>query len=444
LCGFAKRELEPVIKTENLEVVYNLGKSNEFRALRSVNVDIYPEEYIILFGPSGCGKSTLLYCFLGALPYTFGKLSVKGEDPYQYNSEELVHFQQKTIGIVYQAFYLIPSLSVMDNVSLPLIFAGMSKQDREKRALSLLRRFGVEAQANKLPNSLSGGQQQRVAVSRALVNDPEILLADEPVGNLDAISTEEVMNSLSEVNRRDKKTVILVTHDAKFIPYAHRTFYMTYGKVEREVFNPEIEAIKVVEKGKTIMTEIEKLARIYPYSTVDELRVKSIVNYLTQKLTFEQLERLEKAVVKIIEGKIHEADFKRMLLEKFERGGVGVSTSAGEKMTKQMEKIMRESLAVKRFRKRLVEEEMTGTEMSRYVKHLRTYLLDEYEGQVSLGQLRRLERAVEERISGSAKKEEFELFLGTSYDKGGVGFHWRTARNMTLYLEKLIAQGTRI
>src|SRR3989338_1537460 len=98
----------------------------------------------------------------------------------------------------------------MDNVSLPLIFAGMAKQDREKRALSLLRRFGDEAQANKLPNSLSGGQQQRVAVSRAMVNDPEILLADEPVGNLDAISTEEVMNSLSEENRRVKKTVILV------------------------------------------------------------------------------------------------------------------------------------------------------------------------------------------------------------------------------------------
>src|SRR3989344_1152628 len=287
---------EPIIVGKDLKVVYNLGKSNEYLALKIDSLEIYPQEYIILFGPSGCGKSTLLYKLLGVLPPTSGELLVKGENPYKYSAEQMVHFQQSTIGIIYQSFNLIPSLSVLDNVALPRIFANASKSDREKTALTLLRRFGVEEQAHKLPTSLSGGQMQRIAVSRSLVNDPEILLGDEPVGNLDSVSTKQVMDMLDDINKKEKKTIILVTHDTKHLPYAHRVFYMKDGGLEREVPNPEKPRIKAVEPGKTIVTEIETLARMYPYSSVDELRVKSIINFLTQSLNFDQLERLEKTV----------------------------------------------------------------------------------------------------------------------------------------------------
>src|SRR3989344_5059643 len=217
---------EPIIKVQDLRVVYNEGKSNEYAALRGESLDIYPEQYIILFGPSGCGKSTLLFSILGILQPTSGNLLVKDENVYQYNSEQMVKFQQNTIGIIYQSFNLIPSLTTLDNVSLPLIFAGVPAAERERRAMALLRRFGIEKQAHKISTNLSGGQMQRIAVARSLVNDPEILLADEPVGNLDYVSADEGIGGLEEINTKDKKTVILVTHDANFLPYAHRIYFL--------------------------------------------------------------------------------------------------------------------------------------------------------------------------------------------------------------------------
>src|SRR3989344_2203231 len=435
--------MDPIIKGENFEIVYNLGKSNEYRALRSVSAEIFPEEYIILFGPSGCGKSTLLYCFLGTLPNTYGKLLVKGEDPYTYDAEQLVQFQQRTMGIIYQAFYLIPSLSVLDNVALPLIFAGVSKLDREKRAFGLLKRFGVEKQAYKLPASLSGGQQQRIAVSRALVNDPEILLADEPVGNLDSISTKHVMDMLDDINKKEKKTIILVTHDAKYLPYAHRVFYMKDGGLEREVPNPEKPQIKAVEPGKTIVTEIETLARMYPYSSVDELRVKSIINFLTQSLNFDQLERLEKTVEMVMMGNIDELNFQKILNMRVDEGGIGLRLPEARKMTEKLHNILEQSFDVKRYRKGVTSEGLRP-EFDVFIRRLRTDLLDQFEGQVVPIQLTRLEKAISDRVSGLIKKEDFQTYIGASISNGGAGFPARTARNFTLYLEKLIAQGTRI
>src|SRR3989344_2944822 len=161
--------------------------------------------------------------------------------------------------------------------------------------MELLRRFGVAEQANKLPLNLSGGQQQRVAVARSLVGNPKILLADEPVGNLDSTSSDQVMGMLDDINKKEKKTVILITHDAKYLPYAHRVFYMSDGRCQRIVINPEKEQIFKTEK-KSIITEIEKLARIHPYLSPEELRVKSVVNYLTQEFNFDQIERLEKGI----------------------------------------------------------------------------------------------------------------------------------------------------
>src|SRR5271154_5781510 len=264
--------IEPIIKVNNIKVIYNEGKSNEYDALRGESLEIYPNEYIILFGPSGCGKSTLLYSLLGILAPSSGEVLVKNENPYKYNVKQMVRFQQSVVGIIYQSFNLIPSLSVLDNVALPLIFAGIPKAERDRRGMILLKRFGVDQQAHKLSTNLSGGQSQRVAVARSLVNDPEILFADEPVGNLDSLSSDQVMNTLEEINMKDKKTVILVTHDAKLLPYAHRVYYLKDGAVEREVINPQKKQIKQADPGTSVLSEIEKLARIYPYSTQDELR----------------------------------------------------------------------------------------------------------------------------------------------------------------------------
>src|SRR6266481_8195426 len=136
--------MEPIIRVKEIKVTYNAGQANEYKALRGESLDIFPEEYIILFGPSGCGKSTLLYSILGILEPTSGELLIKGDNVYKYTPEQMVKFQQNTIGIIYQSFNLIPSLTTLDNVSLPLIFAGVPPEERERRSMGLLKRFGID------------------------------------------------------------------------------------------------------------------------------------------------------------------------------------------------------------------------------------------------------------------------------------------------------------
>jgi putative ABC transport system ATP-binding protein len=432
--------MEPLIKAENLEIIYNLGKSNEFHALRNASFEIYPEEYVILFGPSGCGKSTILYCLLGVLPYTYGKLQIKGQDPYRLPIEDLVKFQQKIIGIIYQAFYLIPSISVLDNVALPMIFMGIPPAEREKRAISLLNRFGIGAQANKIPASLSGGQQQRVAVARSLINEPEILLADEPVGNLDSVSTQQVMKMLDEINQKEKKTIVLVTHDARHIPYAHRTYKLKDGMIIGEVINPEKKQIKPVDPLKSLTTDLEKLARLYPYASPEELQVKSIINFLTQKFNFDELTRLENAVSMLISGKINLEAFQNFLETPFEAGGVGIRKPAAREMAEVVEKLITESLDIKRLREKLITK-APSPEKNPYIKNLRMHLLDEYEGEINPTQLHRLEKAIEERVAGKLKKDDFQNELSKPLKNGGIGFRRPAAKKLTSLLEILLVQG---
>ena len=191
---------KPLIICRDLEIIYNQGKSNEFKALQGVNTDIYEGEYIILFGASGSGKSTLMYAIQGSLPPGNGTLLIRGDDIYGYPPEERVYFQRHVMGIIFQLFTLIPSLTVLDNVALPMIFCDADKKTRDRRAQSLLDRFGVGHVSHKIPAMLSGGQQQRVSVARSMVNDPKILLADEPTGNLDPIATYEVVQILRKIN----------------------------------------------------------------------------------------------------------------------------------------------------------------------------------------------------------------------------------------------------
>ena len=437
--------MEPIIKGKNLTVTYNPGKANEFRALKGVNVEIYPEEFVILFGPSGCGKSTLLYSFLGVLPYNEGSLLINDRDPYKMTTEELVQFQQKTMGIVYQAFYLIPSLTVMDNVSLPLIFAGTEFQKRKKRTEDLLQRFGVFEQKDKIPASLSGGQQQRIAVARALVNDPDILLADEPVGNLDSVSKGAVMDAFSDINTKDKKTVIMVTHDAKHLHYAHRVYRMKDGEVVREVINPLKPQLKPIDESEMIYTEVDKLSRVYPYDTPEELRVKSIVNYLTQEIDFEQIERLEKLIKFLLEGKIEKESLISSLSASFNDGGVGLHQKTAETMADKAVGLVEYSRDIARYRremKNIVSE--TDEKMSTkkdIAKRLRSHLLEEGGDDLDRTQHMRLDELINLRIAGGLAKDSFQNKLSLSVEKGGIGLNHWVARSLTVYFEKLLAQG---
>ncbi len=432
---------KPAVLADNMVITYNKGKSNEFQALKKINVEIYPREYIILFGPSGCGKSTLLYSILGGLVPSDGHLIVRGEDIYAYTPAEMNRYQRSTIGIVYQQFNLISSISVMDNVALPRIFMGTPPSERAERALGLLQRFGINDQiAKKLPTWLSGGQQQRVAVARALVNDPEILLADEPVGNLDSISAEHVMDSFQEINEKDRKTVILVTHDAKYLPYAHRVFYMRDGLLRRVVVNPEKKQIKRTKPGETIVTEIEQLARLYPYAEPIELKVKSVVNYVTQTLGFSQLGRLEKLILDVLKGFVDDALFYDQLVRPFDKGGIGVNETEAKDITRRVFILMRYSHDVQRFRE-IRGQDSAFINQSKFIDRLLEYMEKELGVQANADQKKALKEAVAERVGGMKNGDEFLQTMMLPPSMGGIAFDRDISNAISRNLEKMIAQG---
>ena len=429
--------MRPLIKTQDLEVTYNKGKSNEFLALKDVNIEIFQGEYIVLFGTSGSGKSTLMNCILGSLPNSAGKILVKDRDIYHTSSEETVEYQRSTVGIMFQTFNLIPSVSVLDNVSLPQIFSGVSMVKREAKAQGLLERFGVGQVSHKLPGNLSGGQQQRVSVARSLVNDPEILLADEPVGNLDSRSASQVMNTIKEVNERDGVTIILVTHDAKHLPYAHRVYYLEDGRIVREVPNPERKQIKKTDDA-SIVTEIERLARLFPYVTVNDLRVKSLVNYVTQNVNFDQVMILEEALYRYIHGSLSTDKMLEMMSAKMSEGGVGLAKKQAKEMVRKISDIMEKSVDVTRFRRGVLDT--PSHYQQKFVQRIRGHLLILYKKELPEEKIKEFDRLIDSRLRGVIRRGDFETSLCKS-SKGGVGFDKKNAFVITEFFEKIITQG---
>lgn len=227
-------ENEIAIKTENVNVIYDRGKPSETKALSDINTTIYKEDFVIFFGPSGCGKSTMLYTVSGIEKPTSGKIFVLGKNITEFSPMESAKFHRAQIGMVFQAYNLIPTLTVIDNVALPQVFRGVSRERRLLRARILLQRFDILPQADRLPSELSGGQQQRVGIARALINEQPIIFADEPVGNLDSKSAKIVLDILYDLNVKDKKTVILVTHDPSLLKYATHIIYMKDGFIVGE------------------------------------------------------------------------------------------------------------------------------------------------------------------------------------------------------------------
>jgi len=432
---------KPLIICRDLEIIYNKGKSNEFKALAGVNTDIYEGEYIILFGASGSGKSTLMYAIQGSLPPGNGTMLIRGDDIYAYPPEERVYFQRHVMGIIFQSFNLIGSLSVLDNVALPMIFCDADRTTRERRAQSLLDRFGVGMVSQKIPAMLSGGQQQRVSVSRSMVNDPKILLADEPTGNLDSVSTQQVMDKIDEINTFDKRTIIMVSHNAAHLSYAHRVYYLKDGKVVREVVNPQRKQIKPVKEGETIVTELEQLARLFPYDSVDTLRVKSLVNYLTQDYSYDQLSRLEKSIRYLINGKIHKDAFVKSLTASYEKGGIGIDAAVARKMSRVSIRMIEQADDIRRFRAQKDKDANAFFSQNQLAERLRTHLLQIYRLTLSKQQDKNMIDLIADRVTGVSSDALFNEMLMRGVTVGGLSLSESEADNVTRYFEKLIAQG---
>lgn len=222
--------MEPIIRLENIRKTYQMG-TVEIHALRDVSLDIFPNQYIAIMGPSGSGKSTLMN-MLGCLDTpSGGNYYLNGTNVSNMGDAELAHIRNKEIGFVFQTFNLLPRSTALDNVALPLVYAGLNKGKRSVKAQEVLKSVGLGERVHHKPNELSGGQRQRVAVARALVNDPSIILADEPTGNLDSKTSYEIMALFDDLHAAGN-TIILVTHEEDIALYAEKVVRLRDGNIE--------------------------------------------------------------------------------------------------------------------------------------------------------------------------------------------------------------------
>ena len=222
--------MDKVIEVKNLYKLYRVG--DEFvRALDGVDFEIYEGEFCAIVGTSGSGKSTLLNMLAGLEKPTKGEVIISHHHIEILNEEQLVRFSRENVGFIFQSFHLLGTMNALENVALPLSFRGVPREVRMKEADKMLNLVNLKKHKNHLPNQMSGGQQQRVGVARALVVNPKIIFADEPTGNLDSHTSEEVMELMQRVVQEQKKTLVMVTHDAHLATYADRVFHIRDGKI---------------------------------------------------------------------------------------------------------------------------------------------------------------------------------------------------------------------
>jgi len=226
--------MKPILKLKNVWKSYDMGRAGILTVLKKINLQIDKGEFVAISGPSGSGKSTMMN-LVGALDIpSQGEIYLKDQKIEDMRESALAELRGETIGFIFQQFNLIPTLSALQNVMLPMEFVDESTSAAKKRAEKLLTSLGLKDRMDHKPTELSGGQQQRVAIARALANDPEIILADEPTGNLDSETGKFVMNYLGNLNRKERKTVVLITHDIHLVKYAKRVVQLKDGMIIKD------------------------------------------------------------------------------------------------------------------------------------------------------------------------------------------------------------------
>lgn len=449
--------MKPIIKIKNLNFTYNRGKDNEFQALININLEIYPEEFVIVFGPSGCGKSTLLHVMAGLELPDNGNIIIFERDLMQMEKKDFAAYHRAQVGMIYQQYNLITSLTVLENVSLPQLFVNVRKGRRERWAKTLLQRFGILKQAKKIPSELSGGQQQRIGIARAIVNNPKLILADEPIGNLDSISAKNVLDILDMLNEKEKKTVILVTHNPEYLHYGDRIIYMKDGIITREVINRDKHKGKKTEKihkPKDTAAEIEDLMRAYHGLAPEQINIlimpykaKAFAHHFISSRNMEETKILEEVIQRRLMGTVSQEEFFDILHKSSPEGGVGFDIRTAEKIIRRVNRIIRTSYFVYqqgRQRKDLIGKRREITDEDKAEK-VAWYLLktcyNKFIDHLDEVQINRIQQAVKDRMSGVILKQGFYEYLDKPFRAGGVGLNIKTARTMTEEIELILILG---
>lgn len=446
--------MKPLIKVKDLNFIYNEGKDNAFQALTNINFEIYPEEFIIFFGPSGCGKSTILNVVAGLETPEPGTVFVSDMDVAKMTRKEFVQYHRTSIGMIYQSYNLITSLSVLDNVALPQIFLSIDKKEREKKSLQLLDRFGIIKQAKKIPTELSGGQQQRIGIARSIVNDPDIVLADEPVGNLDSVSAKNVLDILKELNEKENKTIILVTHNPEFLEAGDRIFFMKDGMITRETVNRAKYKSEEKEKIKPPSTELENLMRAYQGLSPAQINViimpykaRIFAHHFITSRNMEEIKILENIIQKKLLGTISHEEFFDTLHRSYQNGGVGLDKRTAARVVRRINRKIRMAYYIykKGHQHKAKSGESRKITLEEKMIHTTYYLLKtcyiEYYHELDEETVKRLKDAVKQRLLNEIDKAQFFNLLDKPFKKGGVGFNSKTARVITEELELILILG---
>ena len=427
-----------IIKIENVNLWYDKGKPIEVHALKDINIIIEKGDYAAFFGPSGCGKTSMLYAVSGIDRFQEGKVFINDRDISGLTNQELAIFRQTGIGIVFQQFNLVPSLSVLKNVALPMLFVGVSSSKAEEEARKLIERLGLEKYADRYPYELSGGQQQRVGIARALANNPPIIIADEPLGNLDSVSAKIVLEFLKELNEKDGRTVIMVTHEAWSLRDVKTIFYMKDGAVT---------SIEKSEKG-SVATSLSK--KLYEQLSIkngtptsggsqeEKLSARVLANFLLRGYSMDEIRRFESFVNDRFDNKIDNKEFRKLINKPFKEGGVGLWKKKAERVTEYLEGIIERRKDIEHIFS--IIEKNPELSISDEVAGIRNWLMEGYTGKLSPQQITSLDQVVSDRIRNLVPANKIVEILDLSTNKLGVGLSFRAAQLTAEKLELILSE----
>lgn len=422
------KEESNIIEMQHVNLWYDQGKLNEVHALKDVNISIKKGDYVSFFGPSGCGKTTMLYAIAGIDRYQEGKVLINDRDITAISEQELAIFRQTGIGIVFQQFNLVPSLNVIQNIALPMSFLGVSPERIEVEARMLLKRLDLEKYAERLPNELSGGQQQRVGIARALANNPPIIIADEPLGNLDSVNAKNVLAFLKELNEKDGRTIIMVTHEAWSLQDVKTIYYMKDGAVtSMEQQNPETVAKALSERLFKQMTH---------HQAEGDATTRVLSNFLMRGYTLEEVRRFEKLLSDRFSGTIDATEFRSGIDKPFKEGGVGLWTQKAVRISHYVEEVIDKRHDVESMLAMI--EKKPEMPVSDEVFRISEWLIKEYKGKFSLFQKTALNEAIFGRIKNTMDSEGFQVCLNKPKKELGIGLSLRASQALSERLDALL------
>lgn len=421
----------PIIKMEHVNFWYNLGKSYELQALKDINVEIKQGEYAAFFGPSGSGKTSILYLIAGVEPSQQGRILINGHDIGKFNKKELAVYRQIGVGIVFQQFNLIPTLTVLNNVALPMTFLGIDAKKRETEALRLLGRLGIENLAQRLPHELSGGQQQRVGIARALANNPPIIIADEPLGNLDSVNSKKVLEFFKELNEKDNRTVIMVTHEAWSLRDVRKIFYLRDGIITKtEETNPDNVKESVTKELFGMMGG--------PQATPLEILSSSLAGVLLRGFSKEEVNRFQFYLGQRLNNRIGVYEFKNILDKPYRQGGVGLWKQKANSISTYIEDIINQRRRIEDIHIEL--ENDPGSPLINDIINLRNWLLIDHKGAINELQAIRMDELINERVRNIITTAHFQKALNLPKSQFGVGFSLHTSQALAEKLDLALEQ----